>query len=307
VKDQGVEANVKLGDISKLSSDAITQAVVIKQKVDVLEQHAESVAENISREERESIIGWISPADITHNHEAARHRYEDGTCRWLLNESPYVNWKTSAQPLCWLNGKVGCGKTILCSTVIEDLKKFVTTDKDSKTQLIYFYFSFSDTQRQSLHSLLRSAVAQLCHLKPILDRLKQMKASSFADGPSLQDLKKTLELALEENNLFLVVDALDEIPEYGDQRRDVLDWINGTVAAAGDRINIFATSRAEHDIKTTMVDSDAVQIDIHRAIVDADIRRYVSNELRRDKRLCDLSNDVKLCIEQELSTRADGM
>jgi ATP-dependent Lon protease len=103
----------------------------------------------------------------------------------------------------------------------------------------------------------------------------------------------------------VVIDALDEVPEHQDQRQDVLDWITRTVAAFGDKMKIFATSRAEQDIKAMML--DAVQIDIHRAIVDADIATYVSNELERDGRLRKLSDDLKLHIKQELSSKADGM
>jgi hypothetical protein len=191
--------------------------------------------------------------------------------------------------------------------VIDNLKALVATDKEAKTQLVYFYFSFSDTEKKNLHSFLRSAVAQLCHLKPVFNLLRPIRDSTSTGGPSLEDLKRVLKLVLEHTKLFMVVDALDEIPKHGDQRQDVLDWMNGTVAAAGDKIKIFATSRAENDIEKSMVNSNVVQIDIHRAIVDDDVRRYVSNELQRDKRLCDLSDDLKLHIERELSTRADGM
>jgi hypothetical protein len=312
VKDQGLVVDVKLNDISKLSSsmsnrisDVKTQAVDMKHKVDNLEHRVESIVAQVSREERDSMVRWISPADIIQNHDAAQRRHEGGTGQWLLTESPYRLWKTSARPLCWLNGKAGCGKTILCSTVVDDLKTSVATDQEGKTQLVYFYFSFSDSQKQSLQSFLRSAVSQLCHLKPVFDLLKLMKASPLSCGPSLGDLKKAFELVLGHTKLFLVVDALDEISEHGDQRQDVLDWIKGTIAAAGDKIKIFATSRAEQDIKMAMV--NAVQIDIHQAIVDADIRKYVINELQRDERLHNLNQDIKLHIEQELSTRAGGM
>jgi ATP-dependent Lon protease len=189
--------------------------------------------------------------------------------------------------------------------VIDDLETFVTTAVEGQAQLVYFYFSFADTQKQSLQSFLRSAVAQLCHIKPVFDRLKLMKGSSSTGAPSSQDLRKIFELALEHTRLFVVIDALDEVPEHQDQRQDVLDWITRTVAAFGDKMKIFATSRAEQDIKAMML--DAVQIDIHRAIVDADIATYVSNELERDGRLRKLSDDLKLHIKQELSSKADGM
>jgi hypothetical protein len=312
VKDQGLTVDAKLNDISKLSSgvsnqvsDVTTHAVEIKQSVDDLRQDVESVAETISRDERESMIKWLSPADMTPNHEAAQRRRESGTGQWLLTGSPYAPWKTSGRPLCWLKGQAGCGKTILCSTVIDDLETFVTTAVEGQAQLVYFYFSFADTQKQSLQSFLRSAVAQLCHIKPVFDRLKLMKGSSSTGAPSSQDLRKIFELALEHTRLFVVIDALDEVPEHQDQRQDVLDWITRTVAAFGDKMKIFATSRAEQDIKAMML--DAVQIDIHRAIVDADIATYVSNELERDGRLRKLSDDLKLHIKQELSSKADGM
>jgi DNA replication protein DnaC len=312
VKDQGSVLDVKLDSISDLASDisgqinhAKTHVVETKQKVDVLEHHVETLADKASREERESMIRWISPADVARFHETAQRRHEGGTGEWLLNGSHYAHWKTSAQPLCWINGKAGSGKTILCSTVIDDLKKHVASAKDESSQLVYFYFSFSDQQKKSLTDFLRSIVAQLCHLTPVFDLLKSIKKSSSTGGPSVDDLRRVLELALKHTRLFVVIDALDEVPETGDQRRDVLDWINSAIATARDKIKIFASSRAEQNIKAMMV--DAVQIDIQRGIVDNDIKKYVSNELRRDERLRSLSDDLKLHIEHELSTRADGM
>ena len=115
--------------------------------------------ENLATEQAEQfkkIIDWLSPPDPWTNHESARRQHKAQTGTWLLQSDQYTQWKEGSIRHLWLYGKAGCGKTVLCSTVIEDIRAHCDTAMNSGYAM--FYFSFSDNQK-SYTDLLRSLVA----------------------------------------------------------------------------------------------------------------------------------------------------
>jgi hypothetical protein len=132
----------------------------------------------------------------------------------LLESEKYKTWKASSAAHLWLHGKAGCGKSVLCSTIIEDLKLHCRSDMDSV--LAFFYFSFSDLNNQSYRSLLASLVFQLCTDQPSYERLKE--ALDDTKQASVEILEKVLLFQITQHcHLTVVLDALDELPESGDR------------------------------------------------------------------------------------------
>lgn len=98
------------------------------------------------------ISAWLSPPDPSINHSNALNIRHLGTGKWFLGHPAYSNWKSNHASFLWLHGIPGCGKTILSSTIIEDL---------SSRYPLYFYFDFSDTRKQNFDMMLRSLIIQL--------------------------------------------------------------------------------------------------------------------------------------------------
>lgn len=117
------------------------------------------------------MVDWLSPPDPWTNHSLARQRHEAQTGTWLLQSDQYQKWKTGPTSHLWLYGKVGCGKIVLCSTLIEDIRLYCETSRNSGYTI--FYFSFSDNWKQSYENLLTSLVAQLGWKAPGLSMLLQ--------------------------------------------------------------------------------------------------------------------------------------
>ena len=115
------------------------------------------------------IVDWLSPPDPWTNHHSARQRHEPQTGTWLLRSDQYQRWKGGTVKHLWISGKAGCGKTVLCSTAIEDVQEHCGIRNN--IGLALFYFSFSDNQKQSYEDLLLSLVAQLAWKEPRLSML----------------------------------------------------------------------------------------------------------------------------------------
>jgi hypothetical protein len=208
----------------------------------------------------------------------------------------------------WLSGKAGCGKTILCSTVVEDLSSLQSAS-DFKMRLAHYYFSFNNPEDHGLPQFLATVAMFMCDAIPsVFNRAKSIYKSRHAstNKPTPKQSEELLNLGLEYVTLFLVIDALDEVSEEGGQRQLLLNWIRNTTQT-GRNIKIMLTSRVYRDIEATMVACHASQISVQDAATDLDIKRYVAQELQNDQRFHGLSDESKDRIERDLGLKADGM
>jgi len=94
---------------------------------------------------REKIHQWLSPPDPLLNYQKALKQRQADTGLWFLESSQYGKWKTDPTSFLWLHGIPGCGKTILSSTVLENVFQYRA---DDPTKVVaYFYFDFNDAQK----------------------------------------------------------------------------------------------------------------------------------------------------------------
>nr|POE79016.1 vegetative incompatibility protein het-e-1 [Quercus suber] len=251
------------------------------------------------------IVEWLSPPEPWTNHASARDLHEPQTGTWLMQSDQYSRWKSASVRHLWLHGKAGCGKTILCSTVVEDLKEHCKHRPD--TVYAVFYFSFSDDKKQRTVDLYCSLVAQLGWKGPALSMLQQMHDIPYKNLPGLNVLEKILFLCFEAHEeVFLLLDALDECPEGDDVRHIMLERL-AKMSQRAPHVKILATSREMPDIRECMVALGSEAMPLATNFVNADIQQYVSMSLSRDHQLSRLDATTKELIERTISARADGM
>ena len=202
----------------------------------------------------------------------------------------------------WLHGIPGCGKTVLSSTIIEDLQK-------SGYIVLYFYFDFKDEAKQSFEKMVRSLIWQVYrHNEKSREHLDQLYSSCSAgdDQPQLKSLIETFESMTDEvENLKIVLDALDECVT----RRQLLDWL----ACAGPKgLQVLLTSRELDEIKSSLTDwiPSVAIMPIQPTRVNEDIRSLVRRTLSDDRELrrqWQGMPGVHERMEIKLMEKADGM
>lgn len=253
----------------------------------------------------QKIVAWLKPSDPWTNHESARKLHEQQTGEWLLHTNEYQSWKAGLDQYLWLYGGPGCGKTVLCSTAIEDMKTYC--EGKSNVGHAVFYFSFSDERKQSYDDLLRSLVAQLGRNEPALSMLQQLY-DKF-DGKSLGygELEKVLHAAIAAyDQVFCHLDALDESPEANGVRQCTIKSIERILQQAPNA-HLIATSRNELGIREFMDRLDAKSVYLTNKEVDLDIRRYISTQLVHNPKLARLDAATKDLVEKTLTEKANGM
>jgi len=262
------------------------------------------------KQKRGNIKRWLSPSDPSANYNKALEQRHEGTGLWFLKTQAYVQWKTQRNSTVWLHGMPRCGKTILSSTIIKDLEKTLPLPT-----LLYFYFDFSDIHKQTLDSMVRSLISQLCRCKNTWERLDPLFASC-GDGcrqPRRESLCQVLLQMIDHlEDVYIVLDALDECcTRTGSHTKGLLSWIRHLLGSCQKNIHLLVTSRPEHDIQSTL--SDLVHkenaIPIQSGLISGDINAYIHTRVREGDGLKRWRGQLEVQdeIEAALVQKANGM
>ena len=177
--------------------------------------------------------------------------------------------------------------------------------------MAYFYFDFSEVEKQQHEKMIRSLITHLSTQSPSAPRALESLFSSCMNGerqPSTDELLETLRQIVQAfDETFIVLDALDECQE----RQELLEDIKKIVDWKLEKLHILVTSRREKDIEETLepLVRDQGVICIQSALVNDDIRAYVHERLQTDRRLkrWQKKPEVQQEIETTLMDKADGM
>ncbi|KAF8507626.1 hypothetical protein JB92DRAFT_3198641, partial [Gautieria morchelliformis] len=213
----------------------------------------------------------------------------------------FKEWRVAPHSFLWLHGIPGAGKTILCSTIIEELSLHCRSDPSLAIAFFYFDFNNKDTLP---NVVLRSLIKQLS----VRANSFQVLASLFArDEPRAlgqEELMNTLKSIVKGyQTVYIVFDALDECPErsrFLEAIEEINDW-------KLDTLHLMATSRKERDIEETLGGLISHAVYMHESLVDGDIRVHVSRTLDDDRRFRMCSAEEKEMVKTTLINGAHGM
>ncbi|KAF8495913.1 hypothetical protein F5888DRAFT_1924915 [Russula emetica] len=266
---------------------------------------------------RQDLRRWLSPPDPSTNHNIACNAHHEGTATWFFRGSIYQDWKsTSSEPLLWIYGKPGSGKTILCSTIVQDMKVMCDAGQAS---MAYFYFDFRDIDKQHWRDLITSLLTQLSsHSGPRCDILSRLYSNR--DNGAQQSSDDTLTCCLKEmltlpdqRPIYLIIDALDEcsntsgIPSH---RNRVLQLVKELVDLHLPSLHICVTSRPEVDIREVLEPLTSRRVSLHdQSGQKKDIEDYVRSVVYSDSEpiMRRWRKEDKELVIETLSERADGM
>nr|XP_036581485.1 pfs domain-containing protein [Colletotrichum truncatum]KAF6789836.1 pfs domain-containing protein [Colletotrichum truncatum] len=258
----------------------------------------------------QEIMEWLSPPDPSTNHNKALQQRHEGTGQWFLNHESYSNWKTAPNSSLWLYGIPGCGKTILSTIIIEHLRN----TEQCSGNLLYFYFDFTDTSKQSLEKAIRSLIAQLYSKKQCAQTHLDILYSSHKKEkrqPSTDLLCKTFKTMVDQTGeIWIVLDALDECQtRNGPENEGLLAWIQNLLQSQQNNIHFMVTSRPEHDIESTLKEFINSHIPLQSDLMAEDIEAYIRARVTQHKGLerwhknKEIQDEIQACLMK----KAHGM
>ncbi|PFH45659.1 hypothetical protein AMATHDRAFT_51540 [Amanita thiersii Skay4041] len=183
----------------------------------------------------EKFYDWLKAPDPSSSLTEADNKHTSGTGTWFLEDPRYSSWKDNNMLLCIL-GKAGCGKSVLCSSIIYHMQDICKL-KNSCAVVYFFDGRHGDQQGKFQDKMICAFIKQL------LDQ------QALMPGILLDDFKrgykapvKTLEAAFEHmvtcfNHVYIVIDALDECQE----QIKLLNWISKV--KDNTKVHLLVTSR----------------------------------------------------------------
>ncbi|KAL1962468.1 hypothetical protein VTN77DRAFT_9669 [Rasamsonia byssochlamydoides] len=257
------------------------------------------------RRDADDIVQWLSAPDPSVDYTDALQRRVSNTGSWLICGKQYSQWKCCPGSLLWIHGTAGCGKTILSSTVIEDL--LCHCGSDLNLAVAYFYFKLDDVSKRNHTGMLRSLIKQLFERS---NRNSQALTELFdkRNQPTSSQLLSTLhDMISDFGRTYIVLDALDECEE----REDLFEVLEEIGRWKAVNIHVLLTSRDEKDIKDSIEPICMTQdhIKLSAAVTKEDIRTYIRERLRTDRALKRWRTHPKVQeeIESSLTEKSDGM
>lgn len=231
-----------------------------------------------------AIRAWLQAPDASVIHNAVYTKHHPNTGLWFIKSHQFTNWLVERNSFLWLNGFAGCGKSVLCSAIIQHTLH--ETKHRSKVGIAFYYFAFSDESKQDAHGMLRTLLLQLSVQFQEGEReLEQLRILSKYSTPSEDLLLQTLRKFLERfQDSYILLDALDECPR--DHGREVVlrviqeirDWRLPTV-------HLLVTSRDQLDIRRSLNPSYNSDLSMKNSGVDRDVLDFISYQLEHDNKL----------------------
>ncbi|TVY84720.1 putative ankyrin repeat protein [Lachnellula suecica] len=304
------EMKKALGALERLKSTmqlalSADQAVVSLGISDDIENLTQMFQRQTINHILQDIYKWLGAPDPYGSHFTNRKKSQVGTGTWLLNSKRYEDWIFSPKSFLWLYGIPGSGKTVLCSTVIEQLMLYCK--KLPQVALVFFYFDFNNTQKRDMDALMRSLVAQLlpqCENIPgVLLDLYQSQANNTKSIDNDVLMEAFRELVRTFQDFYIVFDALDESSECEEVLwflADIQDW-------SLSQIHLLVTSRQSSMIEYSFDHALPQRICLQDSPMNKDIVIYIEEKLVNDKIMAKWPPDVRNQVRRKLLAGEEGM
>ncbi|KAF8148516.1 hypothetical protein K438DRAFT_1688730, partial [Mycena galopus ATCC 62051] len=249
----------------------------------------------------ESLKKWLeSPPNTQDRQYHLQSLHHKDTGRWLLRDRRYIRWKATPGSL-WIKGISGTGKSVLSSTVVEEI--IVACSK--RSAIAYFYFDFSN-DRQRMDIMIRSIIWQLSRLSPspysALHRLYE-RLGNGAIQPQHIHLQGVFEDLLSDlDRTYIVIDGLDEC-----RRTDwklLVEFIHSLCHSTKKMLHLLFTSQPHEEFQKAF--KDVTVIELGSAVSISDIRSFIGSEVPR---VGNWASDDKYAevVTEQIVQKSNGM
>ncbi|KAG1737778.1 hypothetical protein EDB19DRAFT_1829369 [Suillus lakei] len=224
--------------------------------------------------EREKFLQWMNPVLCTEKHRTSCGQRNAATGRWIFQDNKYMVWNKSDSAFLWLNGQPGSGKTILASTVIDEIQGGGQAEPQT---LAYFYCNFRDNETTNAAALLRQSKDDWVTK---IRKPEQQELNAKACEPEQHDSNAE-------------VDSLS-LRELGQQQQELLNL------AEDAQLRLFVTCRSEPVIQDAFHNLPTISLKDSAEQMKADICAHVTEQLKTQKRLSRLPDTLRKMILEKL-------
>lgn len=221
---------------------------------------------------------------------------------WFTESDVFKNWLTGPERRLFCPGIPGAGKSVLAARVTGHLRSLVSSDETVNLAFVFCDYKAADqlSTLNILGAILRQLVQNRKSLaEPLLTLYEQHVESQTLPSPG-ELISAILAIAKKHEHVFIVVDALDEIPIIKGRRQQLLKAFH-RLHLESDTIRFLVTSRTSPDIVHEFEGDPSFEV----LAMPEDIERYV--ESRFDDFKAPLNEDFCKLVKSTIVDAANGM
>lgn len=255
----------------------------------------------LHQKRKSEILDWLSEDGYTNLKADFLERCCEGTSEWILVHPTFQTWSNGENPTLFCTGIPGAGKTITSSVIIQHLISRYTNDN---VMVAFLYCDYSERSKQTADDLLATLLRQfaestgeLHHSVKNLDEKCKGKRR-----PNRRELVEALSSVVESfNRTFVVVDGLNECPQWDD---DIRGGLVGTIRRLQKRapVSFLATSRDIPIILKEFQNDMTLEITARKE----DVTKYLESRIETLK-MAENNTDLQFKVVRDIAGAVDGM
>ena len=250
----------------------------------------------------QELFAWLTAAEDEQEeylHQLADRRHS-GTCDWILEHDHVYSWieDDTANPIIWMTGIPGAGKTFLSSLIIDNLRP------RTKIASMYYFCGQRSSSGDSCAHILRTLIIQLLRqnldMAPLVHQAYLQKGSSRS-SPSMKKMLK--EVLSNVNSSRIVLDGIDEC-DHSTQKEIVTNLVE-LQKHVGNACKILFSSRHEPQINKSLAQKTHVPLEGNTA---GGLHLYIQHNVEELKVLFPSLDAILFDrVEHRLQRMANGM
>ncbi|KAF5707436.1 heterokaryon incompatibility protein het-E-1 [Fusarium mundagurra] len=214
-----------------------------------------------------------------------RNKRHMGTAEWCFSTTEYQEWvNANKTAVLHITGKIGSGKTILASSIIEQL----CSSPRSRQFTSFFFLRFDEGKGLSVSTVIRSCLQQFL-ASPLIERLDTTAISELDDSLNqaasslFSDESLRLPFITAAKNLddwFIIIDGLDEID--GAKYVGILEFLREVFEQLPEahRIKLLLSSRETCSNHIDRILPQATRLRTGLGPTSSDIKLYAEDLIR---------------------------
>ncbi len=263
------------------------------------------------------------PADAAIQDRDIDYSFVPGTSAWLFKEEDFRRWSTtsSKDPLLWLSGDAGLGKSCLAFSTVRELKKLVAEQSPAggaRASVAYFYFRNEHEELRSVVNALACTVAQIARQSVSYCEQVAADLSGSLPGAKPFDLQSSNVSELwdrffaskfkkgSDAHLFLILDGMDEADVEEANHLFELLW---KIREDKLHIRVLLTGRPElHDRLNTVnvTQSGLNTLEVTKEKIAEDMQLIIRARLKTQSKLRKFRAQARKRITNKLLQKADS-
>ncbi|GFP58880.1 vegetative incompatibility protein HET-E-1 [Trichoderma asperellum] len=235
------------------------------------------------------------------------------SCLWILDNFEFKQWRSHPKSnLLWIKGDPGKGKTMLLSSIINELSSTADSGRQEACTLSYFFCQASDLRTNNAGAVLRGLIYMLADRQPVLlsharKRYDHVGDQLFTDSNSLEALSKIFSAIIQDrrlNDTYVVIDALDECI----RDREFLTDLIAQLSATNSKIKWLVSSRNLPSIEEgfTMAQKLELSLELNDKFISTALGIYVQHKVAELAIVKGYTEDMQAAIHHYLYSNASS-